>query len=218
MRALGLGGLSVTMPHKEDVIAALDRVSDDAAALRAVNCIAWDGTELVGHNTDGAGLVRSLEVDAGVTVAGRRCVVLGAGGAARAVVRALAQAGAHDVAVVNRTPERAHAAAALAEAVGRVAPVEAVAEAEVVVNATSVGMGEEGPDARSPVPDGLLRAGQTVVDLVYAPLETGLLRQASAAGATPVDGLGMLVHQAALAVEHWTGITPDLAAMRVAAR
>ncbi len=80
VRTLGLGGLSVTMPHKEAVIAALDRVTDDAATLRAVNCIAWDGDELVGHNTDGPGLVRSLHLDAGIEVAGRRCAVLGARG------------------------------------------------------------------------------------------------------------------------------------------
>ncbi|MEZ5180776.1 MAG: shikimate dehydrogenase [Acidimicrobiales bacterium] len=217
MRALDLGGLSVTMPHKEAVLPALDRVSDAAAALRAVNCIAWEGHELVGHNTDGDGLVRSLAADAGVEVAGRRCVVLGAGGAARSVVRALAGAGAERVAVVNRTEARARAAAELGGAVAEVAGVAEVAVADLVVNATSVGMGATGPDAASPVPDGLLREGQVVVDLVYSPLDTALLRQAAAAGAVVVDGLGMLVHQAALAVERWTGVVPDVAAMRAAA-
>lgn len=218
VRALGLGGLSVTMPHKEAVIPALDRVSDDARALRAVNCIAWEGDELVGHNTDGPGLVRSLAHDAGVEVAGLRCVVLGAGGAARSVIRSLGSSGASAVVVVNRTAERAAAAAALAGDRGEVGAIDAVAGADLVVNATSVGMGADDPDGPSPVPAGLLRADQVVVDLVYTPLETPLLRAAAAVGARPVDGLGMLVHQAALGVERWTGVVPDVAAMRAAAR
>lgn len=217
VRALGLGGLSVTMPHKEAVIEALDRISDDARVLRAVNCIAWEGDELVGHNTDGAGLVRSLELDHGLDVAGRRCVVLGAGGAGRSVVRALGRAGAAEVLVVNRNPERAVVAAELAGSAGSVADLDAVGAADLVVNATSVGMGSGPAEGASPVPAGSLRAGQVVVDLVYTPLETALLRQAADAGATAVDGLGMLVHQAALAVERWTGIVPDVAAMRAAA-
>jgi shikimate dehydrogenase len=217
VRALGLGGLSVTMPHKEAVMGALDRCSDAAVDLRAVNCIAWEGTELVGHNTDGDGLVRSLGVDHGVSPAGARCVVVGAGGAARSVVRALAGAGAASVVVVNRTPERAEAAAALAGPVGAVAGPLAIAEADLVLNATSVGMGVDAAVAELPFDPSLLHAGQVVVDLVYLPLETGLLRAARAAGATPIDGLGMLVHQAALAVERWTGVAPDVAAMRAAA-
>ena len=218
VRALGLGGLSVTMPHKEAVIGALDRVSDDAAALRAVNCIAWEGDELVGHNTDGPGLVRSLELDAGCAVAGRRCVVLGAGGAARSVARALGVAGAAEVVVVNRTAERAEQAASLAGEAGRVDSIECVEGADLVINATSVGMGATGPDGPSPVREGLLQPGQVVVDLVYTPLETPLLQQAVGAGALAVDGLGLLVHQAALAVERWTGVAPDVGAMRAAAR
>lgn len=219
MRTLGLGGLSVTMPHKADVIAALDRCSPAATALGAVNCIAWEGDELVGHNTDGDGLVRSLAVDHGVAVAGRRCAVLGAGGAARSVVRALADAGASSVAVVNRTEARAVAAAELAGPVGEVAPPDAVADAEVVVNATSVGMGAEPGDAAAvPIDVGLLGPDHVVVDLVYQPLETPLLVAAAARGARTVDGLGMLVHQAALAVGRWTGEDPDISVMAAAAR
>lgn len=122
MRTLGLGGLSVTMPHKHDVIAALDRVTPDAAALDAVNCIAWEGDDLVGHNTDGAGLVRSLRLDHQVDPAGLRCVVLGAGGAARSVVRALGEAGAAQVTVVNRTEAKGAAAAELAGPAGQPLP------------------------------------------------------------------------------------------------
>lgn len=219
MRTLGLGGLSVTMPHKHDVIAALDRVTSDAAALDAVNCIAWDGAELVGHNTDGAGLVRSLRLDHQIDPADRRTAVLGAGGAARSVVRALAAAGAADVAVVNRTAAKAEVAARLAGDVGRVGSAADVAAADLVINATSVGMGAaSGSTDPMPIDADLLHAGQVVVDLVYVPVQTPLLVAAAACGAHPVDGIGMLVHQAALAVELWTGVVPDVAAMASAAR
>lgn len=218
-RVLGIGGLMVTMPHKAEVIPALDRLTPAAAALGAVNSIAWEGDALVGDNTDGPGLVASLRTDHGIELADRRVAVLGAGGAARSVVWAVADAGAAEVVVVNRTAARAEAAAALAGPVGRVAPVEAVADADVVVNATSVGMGagadDDGP---LPVPVEVLGDHQVVVDLVYQPLVTPLLRAAAAAGARSVDGLGMLVHQAARSIERWTGIVPDLAAMAAAAR
>jgi shikimate dehydrogenase len=220
MRVLGLGGLSVTMPHKQDVIPALDRVTPDAAALDAVNCIAWaDDGALVGHNTDGGGLLDALAADQGLRPAGLRCAVLGAGGAARSVVHSLAAAGAADVAVINRTAARAEGAAALAGPVGRVGAPADVRDADLVVNATSVGMGADPDDGdATPIAADHLRPGQTVVDLVYLPLETPLLRLAAASGAQPVDGLGMLVHQAARAVALWTGTAPDVAAMDAAAR
>jgi shikimate dehydrogenase len=219
VRTLGLGGLSVTMPHKYDVIAALDRLTPDAAALDAVNCIVWDGDLLVGHNTDGAGLLAALAHDQGLVPDGLTCAVVGAGGAARSVVRALAQAGAADVAVCNRTASRAASAAELAGRVGRVGADADITAADLVINATSVGMGSSADDAdATPIAPDLLRSGQTVVDLVYLPVRTPLLAHAEARGARPVDGLGMLVHQAALAVERWTGVEPDLAAMDAAAR
>lgn len=218
MRTLGLGGLSVTMPHKHDVIEALDRLDPAAAALGAVNCIAWDGADLVGHNTDGPGLVASLRAD-GIDPAGRRCGLLGAGGAARSVAWALGEAGAAEVAVVNRTPAGAQVAAALAGPAGRVAEAGELGDVDLLINATSVGMGAE-PGAAGPVPldPALLGPHHTVVDLVYTPLTTPLLAAASRAGARPIDGLGMLVHQAALAVVRWTGVAPDLDAMAAAAR
>jgi shikimate dehydrogenase len=218
MRTLGLGGLSVTMPHKEAVAAAVDRLDFAAAALAAVNTVVVDRDgALVGHNTDGAGFVDSLRADGGIEVHGRAVVVLGAGGAARAVVDALARAGADDVVVVNRTPARGEVAAALAGSVGRVGTGVDVSGADVVVNATSVGMAGVGAEAGLPVDPDLLRAGQVVVDLVYHPLDTPLLQAARAAGAVAVDGLGMLVHQAAHQQLLWTGRSPDVAAMRAAA-
>jgi shikimate dehydrogenase len=218
-RTLGIGGLMVTMPHKADVIGALDRLNPAAAALGAVNSVAWEGGELVGDNTDGPGLVASLHLDEGFDPAGRRCVVLGAGGAARSVVRALAEAGAADVAVLNRTGANAEVAAALAGPVGRVGGDGEVPDADLVVNATSVGMGaDEGATEPLPVAAELLRAGQVVVDLVYQPLRTPLLTAAASRGARGVDGLGMLVHQAALSIRRWTGIDADVVAMAAAAR
>lgn len=220
MRVLGLAGLSVTMPLKEEVAAAVDERSPDAEALGAVNCVVpLDGRSgrLRGESTDGEGFVGSL-LEVGTDPAGARCLVLGAGGAARAVVLALARHGAAEVAVANRTPARAERAVALAGPVGAlVAPGDvgaAVAAADLVVNATSVGMGGEG----LPVPAEALRAGQVVADLVYQPVQTPLLAAAAAAGCRAVDGVGMLVHQAALAYRHWTGEEPPLAAMAAAAR
>lgn len=219
MRALDIGGLSVTMPHKADVLTGVDRVSDTAATLGAANCLAWSGAQLIADNTDGRGFVDHLRLDAGVDPSGRSVVVFGAGGAGRAVVHALAEAGAADIVVVNRNADRAAAAAALAPAVARVGAVDEAADADIVVNATSVGMGRPPDDpAASVVPPGSLGPGQTVVDLVYQPVRTALLAEAEARGAQPVDGTGMLVRQAAHAFTSWTGHPAPVGAMRTAAR
>lgn len=211
MRTLGIAGLSVTMPHKEDVAAAVDALDPAAAALRSANTVVREDGRLVGYSTDGPGFVASL-TEAGVGVGGRRIVVLGAGGAARAVIDALGREGAAEVVVVNRTASRAAEAAALT-GVGRVGSIADVADADIVVNATSIGMGT----TELPLDPRLLRAGQVVADLVYHPLETALLAAARAAACTVVDGLGMLVHQAVLQQELWTGRRPDPAVMRAAA-
>ncbi len=218
VRALDIGGLMVTMPHKAAVIPHLDGLTPAAEALGAVNSISWVDGELVGHNTDGAGLVRSLEVDDGVDVAGLRCVVVGAGGAARSVVHAFAEGGAAEVVVVNRTPATAELAAMLAGPVGRVGVAADVETAQIVVNATSVGMGATASDGPTPFDTAHLRPDQVVVDLVYQPVRTPLLAAAERCGARPVDGLGMLVHQAAISLERWTGIVPEVATMAAAAR
>ena len=213
MRALGVAGLSVTMPHKAEVAASVDERSEVAAALGAVNCVTNRDGRLRGDNTDVTGFLASLERAVGFHPAGRRCLVIGAGGAARAVVLALAGAGAAGVTVVNRTPERASGVAALAGGAGRVVDVgpEAANEAsraDLVVNATPVGMEGTGGAAVAGgwvVPPSSLHGGQVVVDLVYAPRPTPWLAAAADAGAATVDGLGMLVHQAAAQLELWTG-------------
>lgn len=213
MRALGLGGLSVTMPHKEAIARCVDVLDPSARALDSVNTVVTqtDGT-LLGASTDGAGFVASLS-HAGVQVDGRTVCLLGAGGAARAIADALGRSGAAAVSVVNRTASSAEATAALAGPVGVVSDATAVREADIVVNATSVGMA--GDDL--PCDPDLLRAGQVVADIVYHPRDTALLRAARAAGATPVDGLGMLVHQAALQQQWWHGALPDIQVMTAAA-
>jgi shikimate dehydrogenase len=214
MRALHLGGLSVTMPHKADAVQAVDRTTSQAASLRAVNCIAWDKGELVGHNTDGAGFIASVSARTGKSVAGLSCVVVGAGGAARAVVLALAEAGAADVAVVNRTRSKAEAAVALAGGAGRVGRVHDVAASDLVVNATPIGMEGTRTAGALPLPTELLHDGLIVADLVYHPQQTPLLSAAAKIGAVCVGGVGMLVHQAGLAFELWTGAPAPLDVMR----
>lgn len=214
MRALGIAGYSVTTPHKEQVAEGVDRLAASASALRSVNTVARgpDG-ELVGHSTDGDGFVASLAAE-GIDVAGMTVLVLGAGAAARSVVSALGRARAASIVVANRSPERLPAVLGLAP-VARAAidlAVE-VAAAELVVNATSVGFGTE----ELPLDPAHLHPEQLVADLVYHPLDTALLRTARAAGARTFDGLGMLVHQAVLQQQLWTGRTPDAGVMRQAA-
>jgi len=213
MRVLGLGGLSVTMPHKEGVAAAVDSLDPAAAALRSVNTVVpqADGS-LRGYSTDGAGFVASLAA-AGVVVPGRTVCLLGAGAAARSIADALARAGAARIAVINRTFATAHETVRLAGSVGVLGTASDVAAADIVVNATSIGMGSND----IPCDASQLRAGQVVADVVYHPRETALLRAAAAVGATCVDGLGMLVHQAALQQQLWHGALPDSAVMTAAA-
>lgn len=218
VRTLGLGGLSVTMPHKDAAFEAVDDRTPVAMALAAVNCVFRDGRRLVGDNTDGPGFVDSLRLDHGVEIAGRRCVLLGAGGAGRSLAWALGEAGADDVAVVNRSLAPAQRAAELAGAVGRVGDTGDVAKADIVVNATSLGMGgRPGDEASVPLDPDLLREGQVVADIVYFPTVTPLLTAAAERGATTVTGVGMLVHQAAHALRRWTGEEPPVAAMAAAA-
>ena len=218
MRTLSLDGLNVTMPHKADVIPALDRLSPTCVALGAVNTIHRVGADLHGASTDGIGFVDALRHDEGFDPDGKRVVVFGAGGAGRGVVLALAEAGAADIAIVNRTAARAEEAAALAAAgVGRHGDEDDVDEADLVVNATPVGM------AGTPHEDAVLldprriRPGQVVADLVYHPIRTPLLAAARERGAVAVTGLGMLIHQAAHAFRLWTGEDPPLEVMSAAA-
>jgi shikimate dehydrogenase len=212
MRTLGMLGFSVTTPHKEDVADAVDELAPAAAALHSVNTVVRGHSgQLVGHSTDGDGFVAALRAE-GVEIDGIRVAMIGAGGAARSLVDALGRAGVADISIINRSEDRAEAAAGLASE-ARVGTAADVTAADLVVNATSIGMGTD----ELPLDPALLRSGQVVADLVYHPLETALLRAAVACGARPIDGLGMLVHQAVLQQELWTGTRPDAAVMRAAA-
>jgi len=215
VRALGFGGLSVTIPHKAAALEAVDEVTDAARAVGAVNTVVpAAGGRLRGDNTDGAGFLASL-ADEGFDPTGRICAVLGAGGAARAVVHALAGAGAAEVVVVNRTPARAESTAALAGATGRVGSAADVLRSDLVVNATPLGLAGS---QDLPVDPELLGKGHLVVDLVPNPAVTPLMRAAGERGAGVAGGLGMLVHQGALAFELWTGRPAPVGVMRAAAR
>jgi shikimate dehydrogenase len=211
MRALGIEGLSVTMPHKAAVVPGVDRLSTDADALGAVNCVVREGGELIGHNTDGAGLIDALRLDEGIEVAGRSA----------AVIRALAQHGATEVVVVNRSPAPAVEAAALAGGVGRTGVADELGAVDLVVNATPLGMGvlvgRDGAPEPLPVDPDRLGPGQIVVDLVYHPAVTPLLQAVRARRIRGINGVGMLIHQAAHAFRLWTKEEPPLEAMSAAA-
>lgn len=219
MRLLGIAGLSVTTPHKEQVAACVDGLAPASAALRSANTVAVEDDRLVGHSTDGQGFVGALEAE-GVDVAGLHVAVLGAGAAARSIVSALDRAGAVSIVIVNRTAGKVGDVLALARGTAR-APAPDVAtelaNAELIVNATSVGFGSLGGDGELPLDAAVLHPEHLVADLVYHPLDTALLRAAREAGARTFDGLGMLVHQAVLQQQLWTGRTPDAAVMREAA-
>jgi shikimate dehydrogenase len=218
--ALGFRGLSVTMPHKDAAAKSVDELSSAASALGAVNCVAFADGRAVGHNTDGVGFMASLSAETDRSVAGEICAVIGAGGAARSIIRALADSGAREVMVVNRTASSAIAAAEVAPGVARVTTVDEIGAAAVVVNATSVGMADESrPESVDAVPVdvGRLSSGALVADIVYHPRHTALLSAAQGRGLETLGGLGMLVHQAVAAIEIWTGLPAPVSAMTEAA-
>ena len=221
MRVLRLAGMSVTMPLKAEVAAAADEVDEAVEVLAAANCLVpLGGGRLRAANTDAAGFVAGLQADAGFSADGLRVVLMGGGGAARAVAWGLAAAGAADVAVINRTQAKAQTAAAVANAAGRtgrsgrVGTMDDIAGADVVVNATSVGMGA---DPSMPCDPSLLRPGQVAVDLVYEPTETAWLAALRQRGVEAHNGLSMLAYQAAAAFELWTGAEAPVEVMRQAA-
>lgn len=222
-RVLGVVGLSVTMPHKTAVVAGLDRLGPVAARLGSVNTVIAKGGAMIGESTDGPGLIDALRVHQRWAPDGCRCMVLGTGGAARATVLALAQAGAATVVVVGRNGDAAAAAAALAGRCGRVGGVDEAGDADLVVNATPVGMAAlTVPAGGRDLPLGITAdsfgPGQVVVDLIYSPPVTPLLAAAGRRGATAVNGFGMLLHQAGRQVAAWTGLDPPLEAMAAAGR
>lgn len=204
--ALGFRGLSVTTPHKDAAAAAATRRSPVVRRLGAANTLVFDERGIRAESTDGEGLMDDLREWGGFAPEGRQCGVLGAGGAGRAVVLALADAGAAEVLVVNRTPSRAFRAAALAPGRVRVARTEELDACDLVVHATS-------SEAEWPVDPARFGSGQLVVDLSYKPSASAVLRRAAENGARTRNGLGVLVHQAARQVRLFTGAEPPVAEM-----
>jgi shikimate dehydrogenase len=218
-RALGFRGGNVTTPHKVAIVKHLDEIAPSASLMGAVNCIVRRGTTLVGENTDGKGFVQSLREK--TDPAGKRVVILGAGGAARAIGVELALAGATSLTLVNRSRERVRDLAELlrsnarasAEAVSWEGDYKVPAGTDVVVNATSVGLFPD-VDARVALDVSTLLPRMVVADVIPNPPETRLLRDARARGCTVLDGLGMLVNQGVIGFKAWTGIDADPSVMR----
>ncbi|HEX2949809.1 MAG TPA: shikimate dehydrogenase [Armatimonadota bacterium] len=223
--ALGIKGMNVTIPHKSAVIPYLDQLTPEAMAIQSVNTIAITEQGVIGHSTDGPGFLRAL-TERGFDVVGKNVVVLGAGGASRAVVGALAVAGAAKISIVARHPERAEELYALGtqlssvEASVCVLPWDnqvsrAIQHAELLVNATPIGMAPHDA-AHSPVPIEWLHDGLWVYDLVYTPRPTTLLRYAAERGCQTIDGLAMLIYQGAEAFTFWTHLPAPVTIMESA--
>jgi len=219
MRAMGFRGGNVTTPHKVAIVRHLDRIAESASLMGAVNCIVRRGKELVGENTDGKGFVQSLREVA--DPAGKKVVLLGAGGAARAIGVELALAGAASITVVNRSRDKGRELAELLKSKAGAAAVAVVwegdykvaADVDVVVNATSIGLY---PDlqARVPLDVATLDPRLVVADVIPNPPETRLVREARARGCKVLDGLGMLVNQGVIGIRYWTGLDADAGVMR----
>jgi len=224
--ALGVRGVNVTIPHKQAVIPFMAELTPAAAAVGSVNTVAITPAGLCGHSTDGHGFLRGL-TERGFPVQGARAVVLGAGGAARAAVGALAGAGVAALTIVARTPARAADLPALAQ---RLAPAhietalaswddvgvrDLLAQAHLLVNATSIGMTPQHSD-EAPVPADWLHPALWVYDLVYTPRRTALLRAAAARGCPVIDGVAMLVYQGAEAIAFWSGRPAPVTIMEAA--
>ncbi len=240
IKGLGMLGVNITIPHKETVIKFLDEVSEEARLIGAVNTIVNRDGRLIGHNTDGYGYVSSLKEDCNFNPSGKNIVILGAGGAARGILVALAQKGVNKITVANRTVSRGISLIKTFkgklpgikfEAIGLKEDVLKISlkDAHLLINATPSGMnyGASRPCRRDngntvalvqKIPLDSLPKTAIVSDIVYNPLETILLKNAKRLGLTIHGGLGMLIHQGAKSFKLWTGIDAPIDIMRKAAR
>lgn len=215
-KVMGFGGLCITIPHKVAIHGMVDELSEDARLMEAVNVVTFEGGgKTTGHNTDGIGWLRSLEEETGETPTGKRCLVLGAGGAARAIAMKLAQCGAAHIEIRNRTPQKAEflarfihqklpAANASGGGLDNLAGV--AADRDLIVNTTSQGMaGDPDREKAIPVPEEAIPTGCICTDAVYNPMDTAFLKAARRRGARTVPGVGWFIHQGAAAWNLWTG-------------
>ncbi len=208
IREFGMRGVSVTVPFKTEILPLLDALDSTAEKIKAVNTIANRHGRLIGYNTDWLGAVGALEET--ITLRGRKILLLGAGGAARAIAFGLKERGS-EVFIYNRSPEKAQALAEESECVSLPGLSWGRVEIEVIINASSAGMRPE--ESATPLPKELLRPGMTVMDIVYRPRRTRLLREAEGRGCRTVDGLEMLARQGAEQVRIWTGNKPEIKAV-----
>lgn len=215
-------GANVTIPHKRSVMDFLDEIDPLAQAIGAVNTIVKTDGKLIGRNTDAQGFLRPLKEDAGFDPEGKRALLLGAGGAARAAAFALCQERVATLAIANRTPQRAEALAA--ELRGNAATLSAIAladpaleeialQSDLIVNSTSVGMRHGDAEGQTPLAGGAIPHDAVVMDMVYNPQHTPLLAAARSAGAQAVGGMPMLIYQGAAAFEMWTAKPAPIEAM-----
>jgi shikimate dehydrogenase len=220
VRGLGFRGLNVTIPHKIEVMAFLDEVHEGARAAGAVNTVVNENGRLIGYNTDGIGYVRSLKEEVESDLTGKTIVVLGAGGAARGILWALAQENPAAIILANRTEEKAIELAASFSMESHISVIpwktlrEVCAYADVVINTTSVGMSPHGDAV--PIDTTWLKSGSVASDLIYNPLKTTFLLQAEQRGCKIHGGLGMFIYQGAYAFEYWTGQPAPIEVMRAA--
>lgn len=225
VRAFGMQGVNLTIPHKVAVIEHLDEIAPDAAIIGAVNTVRREGDRLIGENTDGKGFLRGVRTDAGVDPRNKRVVVLGAGGAARAIVTELALAGASDVLVLNRSVSRGEQM--VAELVSKTkTPIRfepwrgtyaVLDDTDILVNATSIGLYPE-VDSMPPVDLSGAHPGMLVCDVVFNPPETRLIQAARKRGLPVLHGQAMLVYQGVIGFELWTGRMAPEAVMKQALR
>ena len=223
LRAMGFRGINLTIPHKCEVIRYLDEVADDARIMGAVNTVYIKDDRLIGANTDGKGFLRALNDDAKLSPAGKKFMVLGAGGAARAITVELALAGAAEITIVNRNEARGWELVAL---LLNHTPVRATYQpwtdhlaipdgTDVLVNATSIGLYPDVHDMPS-LNYATIRPGMVVCDVIPNPPQTRFLDAARERGAVTLDGLGMLVYQGAIAFKLWTGMDAPVEVMKKA--
>lgn len=220
VREGNIGGASVTMPYKEEIIPLVDGLTKETELIQAVNTVYKKNSKVIGHNTDGIGCIRALE-DAGISIVGKRIVLLGAGGAAKSIAISLALGNIRKILILNRTEEKAEI---LANSISRKTNVQissgslnrlrsALKDADILINSTSVGMKEKARD-QTLVTANLIHSDLVVEDIVYNPIKTKMLEEAEKAGAKIVEGVGMLVHQGAEQFEIFTGRKAPIETMR----
>jgi len=219
IKALNMRGVNITIPHKEAIIPYLDELDREAELIGAVNTVLHEGGRLIGYNTDGRGFIRSLKEEGGIIPRGMGAMIIGAGGAARAIAFSLAIEGVKKIFINDIIAEKAKE---LSSALSSKTPSEAVyikdlkegiGEVDILINATPQGMKKADP---LPIPSELLLKRLIVYDIVYNPPETPLLKEARAKGAKAIGGIGMLLYQGAISFKIWTGQDPPIEVMREA--